>query len=113
MTPDDLDRILSSEDLPEPSPRFAANVMARVRQANSEPPPLAFPWTRFLTGVAASGIAAVAGTVLLLRSAPALNPVAAAFSQLATVVPPLEYATAALFISFASVFVPRMLSKYD
>jgi hypothetical protein len=66
MTPDDLDRILSSEDLLEPSSEFAMEVMAAVRRHAAEPSPLLFPWFRFAAGLAASGAMAVAGTVLLL-----------------------------------------------
>jgi hypothetical protein len=43
MTPDDLDRILSSEDLLEPSSDFAMDVMDAVRQQAAEPSPLQFP----------------------------------------------------------------------
>jgi hypothetical protein len=54
MTPDDLDRILSSEDLVETSPDFTMDVMARVRMQAAEPSPLSFPWFRVVTGLAAS-----------------------------------------------------------
>ncbi len=44
---DDLDRILLSEESLAPSSGFASAVMDSVREAAMEPPPLAFPWTRF------------------------------------------------------------------
>ena len=59
MNDDDLDRILISEEPLEPSSGFAASVMARVREAAAEPPPLPFPWLRFVLG--ALVLAAVAG----------------------------------------------------
>jgi hypothetical protein len=51
MTPEDLDRILGSQELIAPSSGFAASVMERAREAASAPPPLPFPWRRFLLGL--------------------------------------------------------------
>ena len=51
MTPEDLDRILSSDEPLVPSSGFAASVMERAREAASAPPPLPFPWRRYLLGL--------------------------------------------------------------
>ena len=56
MTPDDLDRILSSEEPLVPSSGFAAAVMESVRAATTAPPPLPFPWRRFLLGLLAVSV---------------------------------------------------------
>jgi hypothetical protein len=60
MTPEDLDRILVSEEPLVPSSGFAASVVERARDAASAPPPLPFPWRRFVLGllvtVALSGV---------------------------------------------------------
>lgn len=54
MTPDDLDRILASEEPLVPSSGFAAATMERVRESASEPPPVPFPWRRFVLGLLAT-----------------------------------------------------------
>ncbi len=51
MTADDLDRILASEEPLVPSSGFAASTMERVRETATAPPPLPFPWRRFLLGL--------------------------------------------------------------
>ena len=51
MTADDLDRILASEEPLVPSSGFAAATMERVRESAAAPPPLPFPWRRFLLGL--------------------------------------------------------------
>jgi uncharacterized membrane protein len=62
MIPDDLDRILASEETLLPSSGFAASVMEQVLETATLPPPLPFPWKRFLLGLAAvSVLAAISG----------------------------------------------------
>jgi hypothetical protein len=51
MTPEDLDRILGSEEPLVPSAGFAASVVERALEAASAPPPLPFPWRRYLLGL--------------------------------------------------------------
>lgn len=58
---DEIDRILSSEPLVEPSPEFAGRVVAAVRREAGLPPPIAFPWRRAAT---AAAVMATAGAVL-------------------------------------------------
>ena len=111
MTPDELDRVLSSEDELEPSSDLVTNVMAAVRSPDAEPPALGFPWLRFAAGVAASGVMALAGTVLLLRSGPALATVTAPLVPLAAVAPEFGYATTAALLSLGLASVPRLLTR--
>lgn len=59
MMQHDLDSILSADDSIEPSPRFAARVMAQVHREAAEPAAPRFPWVRFGAGVAACIGAAV------------------------------------------------------
>jgi hypothetical protein len=110
MTPDDIDQILSSEDLLEPSSDFVMDVMAAVRRP-AEPPRLTFPWFRFVAGVAASVVMAAAGTVLLLRAGPALAPMTAPFAPLAATAPEFVYAMAAMLLSLGLAAVPRLLIR--
>ena len=46
----DIDRILSADPVIEPSAGFASRVMGQVRQQATAPPPIEFPWRRFLPG---------------------------------------------------------------
>lgn len=108
MTPDDIDRILSSEDVLEPSSGFAGNVMEAVRREAAAPATPAFPWVRFAIGLAASGGMAAAGGVLLLRAGPML---AAALAPLAAVAPELTYAAAALLAGLAFLSLQRLVSR--
>ena len=48
---DDLERLLSNDDDLVPSSGFASSVMEAVQRAADEPPPLRFPWWRFIVGV--------------------------------------------------------------
>jgi hypothetical protein len=62
MDDDDLDRLLTVEtDGVEPSPAFAAEVMAAVHRRAAAPSPLPFPWTWALSGLGATLIAAAGG----------------------------------------------------
>jgi hypothetical protein len=110
MTPDDIDQILSSEDLLEPSSDFVMDVMAAVRRP-AEPPRLTFPWFRFVAGVAASVVMAAAGTVLMLRAAPVLTLTAAPLAPLAAIAPEFGYAMAVMLLSLGLAAVPRLLIR--
>ena len=104
MTPEELDRILSSDDRPEPSSGFARNVMASVRREAEEPAPLRFPWWRFAAGVAASGGMAVGATVLVVQS----DVLAASAHPAVTAI---AYAFAMLLVSLGVAAVPHVLNK--
>jgi hypothetical protein len=110
MTPDDLDRILSSEDVLEPSSNLAVDVMAAVCRP-AEPPARTFPWLRFAAGLAASVTMAAAGTVLLPRSAPVLAPVAARLAPLAAFAPDFGYAAAAMLVSLGVAAIPWLRAR--
>ena len=57
MKDDELDRILSNEEAIIPSSGFVGSVMDDVRREAAAPPPIPFPWTRALPGIAAMGCA--------------------------------------------------------
>jgi hypothetical protein len=111
MTPDDLDRILSSEDSLEPSSGFAMNVMDSVRRQAAEPPRPRFPWFRFAAGLAACIALAASGTVLLVRSEPVLAAMAAPLAPLAAHAPELGYAAAAVLAGLGLAWLPRWLHR--
>jgi len=104
MTPDDLDRILSSEDPLEPSSGFARSVMAAIQDEAAAPAPARFPWLRFLAGLGSSGVMAASGTALLLRCEPLLR-------SLAPATPEIGYATAAILVSLGLLSLPRLLAR--
>jgi RNA polymerase sigma-70 factor, ECF subfamily len=55
MRKDELDRILSEEEI-LPSSGFAGAVMDAVRREATAPPPIAFPWKRAWPGLMAGGL---------------------------------------------------------
>ena len=111
MTPDDLDRILSSEDPLEVSSGFAMSVMDAVRRQASEPPRLAFPWVRFAMGLVACSVMALTGVVLLTRLEMPSVALTATLSTLGAIAPELGYATAVLLVSVALASLPRLLAR--
>jgi hypothetical protein len=104
MTPEELDRILNSEDTLEPSSFFASNVMSSVRREADQPAPLRFPWWRFATGVAASGGMAIGGAVLAMNSEMLSRPAPAAVLV-------IVYAFAMLLVGIGVAAVPRVLIR--
>ena len=108
MTPDELDRILSSDDSVEPSPDFARKVMESVRRAAVEPPPLSFPWFRFSMGLAGCLVAARSGTALLQGLKASLPPLAS-FSG----APEVGMAILAVVLSLAIASVPWMVRRTE
>jgi hypothetical protein len=95
----DLDRLLSSEAPSRPSADFTASVMDRVREAATEPRPLAFPWARFATGVIACLVCSAVGTAVIVNS----EVVLAIAEPLGTAAPEIGYAAAALLASVAAL----------
>jgi hypothetical protein len=69
MKPDEIDRILGSEEPIVPSSGFTASVMETIRSNAVAPEPISFPWRRAIPGVAAGAIAVA---VLLIVAAIAL-----------------------------------------
>ena len=104
MTPEELDRILGSDEALDASPRFAGNVMTRVRREAEAPAPLRFPWWRFAAGLVGSGGMAVGGAVLL-------SPLEVLASPPPATVLAIVYAFAMLVVSLGAAAVPRVLSK--
>ena len=111
MTSDDLDRILASHDVVQPSTTFTKNVMAAIHREAAEPPHLPFPWFRFGIGVTASSVMAAAATILLANFPVTTLRVPRSSLLLAAVAPELSYAAAATIIGFAFAAVPRILSR--
>ena len=72
MNPDDLDRILSSDDDIVPASGFTASVMELVGREASAPAPIPFPWVRL-----ACGIAVMLGLALGLAASGLAEPLAA------------------------------------
>lgn len=62
---DEIDRILSREPLVRPTSGFSDRVMRAVREEAAAPPPIEFPWRRFLPG-ALAGVSVVLATFLTL-----------------------------------------------
>ena len=46
-----LERILADEDEIQPMTGFSARVMRAVREEAAAPPPISFPWSRFVPGL--------------------------------------------------------------
>jgi hypothetical protein len=108
MTPEELDRILSSDDSLEPSPDFMRKVMESVRRAATEPPPLNFPWFRFAMGLAGCLVAARSGVVLAQQLKSTLPPLAS-FSG----APEVGMAILAVVVSLAVACVPRLVTRTE
>ena len=98
----DRDPRLASESYLEPSSGFVASVMDAVREAATEPPPLPFPWRRFLAGIMLC-LAACGATMYALRQ-PEFSS-AIDVPALASAAPGVLYAAASLLLAF---FVTRL-----
>jgi hypothetical protein len=64
---DALDKVLTAEEELAPSSGFLASVMDRVREEAVAPPPIPFPWKRFLPGIIVACIVLGAAAFLLIR----------------------------------------------
>lgn len=114
MNDDELERILSEEEI-LPSSGFTASVMDAVRREAQTPAPIPFPWKRALPGmiVAALTIMLAAAAILLYvvssstSSAPPerVNGLSNWLLQLIAN-PVFRAATLALVLSFFSVVIP-------
>jgi len=112
MTSERIDEILATEQELVPSSGFLASVMERVREEAAVPPPIPFPWKRFVPGMVVSAGVLGWGTVECIRfAAPALSQVKLAAPHLsATMTRPLEQAgwvMAAFAISLVSWMISR------
>jgi hypothetical protein len=106
---DQLDQILSSDDVLTPSSGFAAGVMEAVREAASEPPPLPFPWRRFAAGLLGCSIWSASAIALMERVDWSILGQPAA--QLGAVAPELGYAAAVLGLSLGVLRAQRTFAR--
>ncbi|HEY2857662.1 MAG TPA: hypothetical protein VGJ21_04550 [Terracidiphilus sp.] len=67
--PDTIETILANEDSLIPSSGFLARVMESVEKEAVEPPPIPFPWKRFLPGFALALLVLGWGAVEIVRYA--------------------------------------------
>jgi len=112
MKPENLDRILGSEEELSPSSGFVACVMERVRQEAAAPAPLPFPWKRALPGMIVVGVGLVWCLVQLVRMgiAEAKTPVLITMHPATLMTPHIESAgavAAALGVSLLSWLLAR------
>ena len=111
---DELDRILEAEPTLEPSSGLSASIMEAMRHEASTPPPLRFPWMRFLLGTGASFIAVVSVVVAVrvgVFGAETVTRVSPDWGELAAnpMVTALTWTAAALLLSYASWALSRRL----
>ena len=104
----EIDQHLASESRLEPSSGFTASVMDAVREAAVEPPPLPFPWRRFVAGIALCLGAGGATTFLMLQ--PRMS-AAIDVPALAAAAPAVIYGAAGLLLSVVVIRLTRLLSS--
>jgi hypothetical protein len=113
--PEKLDHILSTEDVLMPSSGFLESVMERVREEAAAPPPIPFPWRRFVPGIVlAVAVLGWCGFKLVHLGLPDLHEAFLAQPHLSgSIVKPLEqvgWVALALGLSFASLLVARRMA---
>jgi hypothetical protein len=67
MTNERIDQILAKEQELVPSSGFLSSVMERVREEAAAPPPIPFPWKRFVPGIIVGAGVLGWGAVELVR----------------------------------------------
>ncbi len=60
MHPDELDRLLSEEEIITPSAGFADAVMSEIGREADTPPRIGFPWKYVVAGLVSAGLGAAA-----------------------------------------------------
>jgi hypothetical protein len=108
MTPEDINEILSSDDMLEPPSGFVSNVMDRVLRHDEEPPPQRFPWLRFAFGIISCLVLAASATVLPPRLEQSLLELRAPLGYLSGITPELAYAAASVIFSFGFISYRRL-----
>ena len=69
-----IDHILATEEELIPSSGFMASVMERVEEEAAMPPPIPFPWKRFIPGIVlATGVFGWSGIELVRLGLPAMQ----------------------------------------
>jgi hypothetical protein len=64
---DAIDKILAADEELAPASGFVVAVMDRVREEAAAPPPIPFPWKRFLPGMIVACLVLGAAAFLLVR----------------------------------------------
>lgn len=105
---DDLDRILATDDVIEPSSGFADTVKIAIA-SDAEVRALPFPWGRWVIGVAACLVLAAAGSTLLLSAMQAARSV---LQPLSSAPPAFAYAALAVAGSAAVALLPAWLRRF-
>src|SRR5262245_59050096 len=103
----DRDPRLASESELEPSSGFVASVMEAVREAAAEPPPLPFPWRRFVTGIVLC-LAACGATMYAVRQPEFYS--AIDVPTLAAAAPGVLYAAVSVLLAFVVMRMTRSRS---
>jgi len=120
MKDQEIDRILSRDAELVPSSGFAAAVMDAVRDEASAPPPIPFPWTRALPGLAAWALALAFLSIAAFRqpaqSIPASSTGLNVFSALTPVLRASQatgagWIVAALLLSYISVKLALLFAR--
>jgi hypothetical protein len=112
MTNQRIDEILAVERELVPSSGFLSSVMERVREEAAAPPPIAFPWKRFVPGMLVTAGVMGWGAVELIRFVgPRLNELKLAPPHIGpAMIQPLEQAgwvVTALAISLVSWMISQ------
>jgi hypothetical protein len=112
MTNERIDEILATEQELVPSSGFLASVMQRVREEAVAPPPIPFPWKRFVPGmVVAAGVLGWGAVEFVRFVAPRLSLVKMAPPHISpAMAQPLEQAGWVL-AAFAVSMVSWMISR--
>jgi hypothetical protein len=116
MTNERIDEILATEQELVPSSGFLASVMERVREEAAAPPPIPFPWKRFVPGMfVAAGVLGWGAVELVRFVGPRLNEVKLAPPHITpAMIQPLEqagWAVAALAVSVVSWMISRRAAR--
>src|SRR6266852_5866134 len=92
MNDHDLNRILGQPMDIAPSAGFTHDVMDAVRREAAAPPPIPFPWSRALPGLAAWAAAIVAVVIVITRTVPRASAPATGSGWLSTLAPAMDAA---------------------
>jgi hypothetical protein len=111
MTPEDVDRILSSDDTLEPASGFVVSVMQQVHCQAQEPPPRIFPWLRCTIGLVGCLTAAESATMIAPGLQSTFSRLCAPPASLTSIEPEVGYAIAALIVSFGLISYRRLKSN--
>jgi hypothetical protein len=112
MTNERIDEILATEQELAPTSGFLSSVMERVREEAAAPPPIAFPWKRFVPGMlVVASVMGWAAVELVRFVGPRLHEVKLAPPQIGpAMIQPLEQAgwvVSALAVSLVSWMISR------